>query len=238
MNPADFYDDILSSQIESGINDRIYRLYKKVIDIGIKKDDKLLEIGCGIGALTYLLAKHTKKGEIEAFDPSSKSIAFAKEKVRHPHVHFYTGEIASYSPKHADAFDTILLFDVLEHIPLEEHLAVFTKIESLLKIHGLLLINLPNPHYILFDKVHQPEVLQELDQPVFLQDLLPKLKLAKLDLFFFETHSVWVKDDYHFLIVRKQQEFREQLLSVERSFIQKLQVRFNRSIRKWKHRFP
>jgi trans-aconitate 2-methyltransferase len=238
MSAANFYDNFLSSQIGSGINDRIYRLYRKVVKIGLKKNEAILEIGCGIGALTFLLASKLKTGVIEAFDPSPKSVVFAREKVRQRNVHFFTGDAASYLPKASASFDKVLLFDVLEHIPEEAHLQVFTKIESLLTAEGLLLINLPNPGYILYDRAHQPDVLQELDQPVFLQDLLPKIIQANLELVQFETHSVWAREDYHFLIVRKKRTFREHLLSDERSFFQKAGVRLQREIRKLRYRFP
>lgn len=238
MSAANFYDEFLSSQIESGINDRIYRLYQKVEKIGLNKNDAILEIGCGIGALTFLLAGKIKTGLIEAFDPSPKSVAFAKEKVRQRNVQFFTGDAAGYLPKASASFDKILLFDVLEHIPEEVHTQVFANIESLLMDEGLLLINLPNPGYILYDRANQPDVLQELDQPIFLQDLLPKIVKANLELVHFETHSVWAREDYHFLIVRKKRSFQEQLLNDERSFFQKAAVRLQREIRKFRYRFP
>ena len=36
MSASAFYDDLLSYQIESGINDRIYSLYKKLLKHGLK----------------------------------------------------------------------------------------------------------------------------------------------------------------------------------------------------------
>lgn len=238
MNAADFYDDFLSAQIKSGINDRIYHLYRRLCKIGLRRDEAILEIGCGIGALTYLLVKNVSKGLIEAFDPSPKSIQFAKEKIRRQNVQFYTGDILTYRPHTTSSFDKILLFDVLEHIREEDHLQVLHKVESLLKKDGLLLINLPNPAYILYDKAHQPEVLQEVDQPVFMEKLLPKLTEANFELLLFESYSVWVKMDYHFLMLRKQRAFREEFLSDERSLLQKSLVRLKHHYRKFRHRFP
>ena len=57
MSAANFYDEFLASQIRSGINDRIYHLYKKVLRLGLKTDENILEIGCGIGTLTFLLSR-------------------------------------------------------------------------------------------------------------------------------------------------------------------------------------
>lgn len=238
MSADKFYDDFLSVQIESGINDRIHALYKKVLNIGLKNNEQLLEVGCGIGALTFLLARKVKSGVIEAFDPSPKSIAFAEQNVARPNVHFSTGDVLTYAPTAANRFDKVLLFDVLEHIPESNHSAVFRKLESFLKEDGLVLINIPNPSYILYDQQHHPEVLQELDQPVFLEAILPKVMDANLELFYFETHSVWAKDDYQFMILRKKRAFEEILLSVSRSLFQKAVVRLRRTIRNQKYRLP
>src|SRR5215211_321747 len=105
MSAANFYDDFLASQIKSGINDRIYTLYRKVLGLGLKTDDSVLEAGCGIGTLTFLLSRKVRRGVIEAFDPSPKSIAFATQKIRQANVHFAVGDALSYRPQHASSFD-------------------------------------------------------------------------------------------------------------------------------------
>lgn len=238
MDEANFYDDFVSVQIESGINDRIHTLYKKLSKLGIKSNERLLEVGCGIGALTFLLARKVKRGTIESFDPSAKSIAFASECTKAGNVHFFTGDVLTYVPASARQFDKILLFDVLEHIPEADHAAVFRKLENFLEDNGFLLINIPNPEYILYDQKHQPELLQEIDQAIYLQTLLPKIIDAKLELFYFETHSVWSIDDYQFMVLRKQKPFEEIFLRNRRNLAAKALLRLRRMFRNWRYRFP
>ena len=79
MGPSEFYDNFITYQIKTGINDRIFGLYKRVCSLSISNNDRILEIGCGIGSLTYLLSQKVKKGKIEAIDISPKSIEFAKK---------------------------------------------------------------------------------------------------------------------------------------------------------------
>ena len=237
MSAANFYDDYLSYHIKSGINDRIYRLYKKLRRAGLRSNETILEIGCGIGALTYLLAKKIKKGRIEAFDPSPKSVAYAKQHIKQANVNFSVEEALNFSPAHAP-YDKILLFDVLEHIPEEQHAQVFKKIANWLKDDGKMFINLPNPEYILYDQKYNPATLQELDQPVFLHKLLPVFEANQLALILFQAHSVWVKHDYHFFILQKKKEFTEQFLSKERNVVQKILIRLQRFYRQLRYPFP
>lgn len=127
----------------------------------------------------------------------------------------------------------------MEHIPQEHHDAVFEKICSWIKDEGLLFINIPNPEYILYDQLYQPQNLQEIDQPVFLHNLLPKIVNAGLELirFKFNVHSVWVKEDYHFLLARKKKVFQEKFLHSEQNLFTKGVLWIQRRIRKMKDPF-
>lgn len=233
---SSFYDNIINYQIESGINDRIYGLYKRTKKIGIK-NKKILEIGCGIGALTYLLSKKISKGKVEAFDPSERSIKYAQEHVRKSNIFFKASDILNFTPQFVP-YNLILLFDVLEHIPEADYFEIFSRIKNWMNDETLLLINLPNPEYILFDQKYHPEQLQEIDQPVFIKQLIPIFNSLSFEIKHLEIYSVWVKEDYQFLIIQKQKEFTEVLLSTLQSFPEKT-IRWLQ--RKWirlAHPFP
>jgi hypothetical protein len=59
-----------------------------------------------------------------------------------------------------------------------------------------------------------------------------------MDMVYLETYSVWAKDDYQFLIVKKRTDFVERLLSSERLLFEKLTVRLGRLTRKLKYPYP
>ncbi|MBI3137627.1 MAG: class I SAM-dependent methyltransferase [Sphingobacteriales bacterium] len=237
MSSAAFYDNFIKEQAVSGINDRIYGLYRRLLNEGLHNRSSVLEIGCGIGALTYLLAGKIKKGNIEATDLSPASVAFAQKYLDQSNLVFYAGDILALNPR-AASFDYILLFDVLEHIPLEKHPVLFQRISQWMNEDSQLLINLPNPGYILYDQQHNPAALQELDQPVFTEILLPRLAAAGLELRCFETWSVWAENDYQFLLLRKKTAFTEQLLAEKRNLLQKIKLRLFREWRKIRYPYP
>ncbi|MBI5371165.1 MAG: class I SAM-dependent methyltransferase [Sphingobacteriales bacterium] len=237
MSSAAFYDNFIQEQARSGINDRIAGLYQKLCRQGLHTGSSVLEIGCGIGALTYLLAGKIKKGNIEATDLSPASVAFAQKHLDQSNLVFYAGDILELNPR-AASFDYILLFDVLEHIPLEKHPALFQRISGWMGEDSMLLINLPNPGYILYDQQHNPAALQELDQPVFTEILVPRLAAAGLELHYFETWTVWAENDYQFLLLRKKTAFTEQLLSGKRTLLHKIRVRLGREWRKIRYPYP
>lgn len=237
MNSARFYDQYLKQQIESGINDRIAALYERTLKAGLVSGSTVLEIGCGIGTLTYLLSRTVSTGRIEATDISPLSVQYAEANIKKSNIQFFCGDILESSPQQPP-FDFILLFDVLEHIPLGRHAQLFGRISGWMHEHSLLLINIPNPGYILYDQLHNPSALQELDQPLYLTQLAAVIEQAGLELLHFETWSAWVKEDYQFMIVRKRKAFTEQVLSKERNLLQKGRKWMGRKWRKMKYRYP
>ena len=237
MSQATFYDNFIAYQAESGINDRIHGLYRRVCRHGLTDNSSILEIGCGIGAMTFLLLRKATKGIIEATDISPKSIEFAKKNLRAPNLKLSTADILTFEPQ-SKIFDRVLLFDVLEHIPLEKHSFIFQRISQWMTDESLLLINIPNPAYILYDQRHSPQTLQETDQPVFIPGLSAALESASFDIIFLETYSVWVKEDYQFMVVRKRKEFREQLLINNRNLFEKGITWLSRKWRKLRYPYP
>jgi trans-aconitate 2-methyltransferase len=237
MSSAEYYDEFISYQIKSGINDRIFQLYKRLCKLGLNSSTNVLEIGCGIGSLTFLLSRKIKKGRIEAVDISKKSINYAKSNLNRSNLSFTAGDIFEFETDFSP-FDFILLFDVIEHIPEQDHIGLFQKISKWMNDQTKLLINIPNPEYLLFDRKNNPNSLQEIDQPIFIDPLANAIGQADLHIEYFETYSVWVKNDYQFLVIKKKSPFVERFLHRERNGYQRLKNRLSRDFRRLIYAYP
>lgn len=237
MDSVEFYDDFISYQIQSGINDRIYTLYKRLCKYGFKKGEHILEIGCGIGCLSYLVARKAKNCVYEATDISPKSIEFAKAQPALSDILFQAADIVEYQTKKAP-FDKILLFDVLEHIPEEKHNLLFDKISSWMHEGSVLFINLPNPYYIDYCRQNEPESLQVIDQSIWLEKLAGNLTSSMLEINYLETYSIWVENDYQFMVVKKKKPFTKRLLNEQRTLFQKIKGKLQQQIRKYVFKYP
>ena len=231
----EYYDAYVPRQQESGINDRIYGLYKRLLKSGLNKNSNVLELGCGIGAMTYLLSRMVKIGIVEAVDISGESINFARQRIKQPNIGLIAGNILNYVPKNG-RFDFITLFDIIEHVPIEDHPALFKSVSGFANEETMILINIPNPAYIEYEIKHRPDLLQVVDQPLPLGSILNNLIANGLDLVFFESYSVWVEQDYQFFIARKAKAFNEIKLSTNRNFFSKAMKKLEREL--IKIRFP
>ena len=234
---TEFYDNYIEAQKSSGVNERIFGLYTRIKKCGLNTHSNVLELGCGIGVFTFLLSRIIKKGSIEAVDISNKSIAFCKQKIKNSNIQFVAGDIVNYSPVFGKP-DFITLLDVIEHIPVEKHPGLFNNLSALCMDDTKLIINIPNPSYIEYDIKNHPDNLQLIDQPLPLNFILDNLIKNNLELIYFETYSVWVENDYQFLVATRKKEFKEILLSNKRNFFQKVKMKLKRILIRIRYKYP
>lgn len=99
-----------------------------------KKPLKLLDIGCGYGMFLSTVAHDF---ECYGIDPSRYSVREAQLRV--PSAHIVQATLQSY--RSSLRFDVITAFDVLEHLPDEDH--AMKKIHSLLTFGGVFVCVVP-----------------------------------------------------------------------------------------------
>ena len=216
----EFYDKFAEEQQNIGVNDRIWGLYARTKALGLNSGSSVLELGCGIGTMSFLISKTVKKGRVEAVDISPRSIAFAKQRIKGKNMNFFAADIVSYSPsiKHPDF---ITLFDIIEHIPVEKHSGLFRNISQFAGPNTKILINIPSPQNIEFDKKNAPQKLQVIDQPLPLRGIVNDLSDSGLQLISFENYSIWSHHDYQFFHVQKERSPERILLSEKRTLFEK-----------------
>lgn len=225
-NVKDFYNDFVNYQTKSGINERIYTLYKKMQSLNLVSSSNVLELGCGIGVMTKLLSNTVKEGYIEAVDLSDKSIELAKLKLKKKNISFFVGDVVNYVPKKMN-YDFITLFDVIEHIPIEKHFDLFKNLAKLSDDNTKIVINIPNPEYLDYVTKNNPSSLQIIDQPIPLSMIVENTESNGLRIKNFDTYSIWVENDYQFMVIQKKKDFEEVIINDKRSLLQKIKYKLH-----------
>jgi SAM-dependent methyltransferase len=163
----------------------------------------VLEIGCGVGTLTQLLAAALDGGgSVFAIDLSPRSIEAARARLAaFANVRLTVGD-ALETPIEGP-FDVVVLPDVIEHIPLERHRALFERVAGWLAPSGFALLNYPSPHYLEWCREHTPDLLQVIDQAIEADVLLANAYPHGLYLDFLKTYSIWIREgDYVTAVLR------------------------------------
>ncbi|MBF8457909.1 class I SAM-dependent methyltransferase [Kaistella sp. G5-32] len=233
---SDFYDEFVQRQLKIGANERLISLYKRLLNLGLKEDSKVLELGCGVGIFTKLLGKKISTGILEAVDLSEKSVAVAKEELKgKKNILLDVADVVKYQPKNSD-FDFITLMDVIEHIPLDQHEELFGNLAKICTDKTQIAINIPNPQYIGYARIHHPESLQVIDQEVHLFPLMQHLEKHSLELTYFEKYGIWEEEDYHFMVIRKKRNFVLKHLSDHRNISEKISKKVSDKIDEIKYK--
>jgi len=80
----------------------------------IGKSDRVLDIGCGIGAVAYDVAT-VSGAQVVGIDFNENSIKTARERYQHPQLEFRVGDALKVLPE--EKFSVVILSNVLEHLP-------------------------------------------------------------------------------------------------------------------------
>jgi len=79
----------------------------------INQDDRVIDIGCGIGAVAYDVAQTAVK--VVGVDFNAENIKKARERYQSPNLEFRVGDALETLPD--EEFSAVILSNVLEHLP-------------------------------------------------------------------------------------------------------------------------
>jgi trans-aconitate 2-methyltransferase len=198
-----FYNTYKEQQKRIGVNIRHRTILKNLKTAGLKPDSKVLEVGCGIGTVSGLIIKKIPGGKFVGVDISAESISMASQiHQSSSNAEFLVSDMSDFS--HSLKFDFIVLPDVLEHIPVEQHHNLFRVLASVSTENAVALINIPEPNCLNWCRVKHPEKLQIIDQSLSMQDLLNNSYPHGWKLFSMNSYSLqYTKPDYTSIVLKK-----------------------------------
>lgn len=118
---------------------KLEHLHRYALALELVKNKVVLDIGCGDGYGSNLIAEHAN--EVFAMDIDKITINHAKASYKKVNLKFVEGDIRSI--KFPDrTFDVVVCFETLEHV--EEHFIVLSEFKRILKPNGLLIMSTPD----------------------------------------------------------------------------------------------
>ena len=199
---ADYYNTYSKKQVNTGLNIRHYHLFTKIIKAGLKKNHKILEIGCGIGTLTKLIHRYITNGYIVGADISSENIRLITERFKNSKkCKFIVTDMSDFS--HNEKFDFIILPDVLEHIPIEQHKNLFNILSTHIHENSKIVINIPHPNAIDFLRKNDSLKLQIVDQSLQTDWLVKLAHEYNFELIEYKAYSLTKNESEYVYILLK-----------------------------------
>uniref|UniRef100_UPI004048A1A6 class I SAM-dependent methyltransferase n=1 Tax=Algoriphagus sp. TaxID=1872435 RepID=UPI004048A1A6 len=218
-----FYDQFAEKQEKTGINSRHLSILDKAKQAGLASNHRVLEVGCGIGTVSHLLATQVPQGKVFAVDISPESIEKARVLwKKQGNLKFDVSDMSDFNLP-GETFDFFVFPDVLEHIPVAQHARLFENIQHHAHADSVVLIHIPAPRYLEWMIGNQPEKLQVIDQPLDTGVLVQTLGAAGFYLEKMETYALFFEEkDYQYFVFRTKKPVQQ---STEKSKWQVLKER-------------
>lgn len=102
---------------------------------------RVLDVGCGHGLLSALLAWEEPRREVTGIDPDPRKIGWASASVgRSARVHFEVATAEALAEREPSSYDTVTIADVLYLVPDDAQRSLLEACHRLLRPGGLLLV--------------------------------------------------------------------------------------------------
>jgi len=222
----DYYNEHVKGKIHDYLygNIRVKKAFKMLSRYLPKKMNHVLEIGCGIGYITYKLAKKFPKTAFVGLDISPKSIEIAQLLFRKKNLFYLAGEL---QPElFIQTFDIIFFLDVYEHISKTDRLPFLASLNKFLSERGIIVMSFPTPCYQKYLKNFNSQALQPIDESITLADLYQFALSTNTEIVYYKQIKAWRQGDYaHAVFARPSSEW---TYHVKNSFFKKLTIRLIR----------
>jgi SAM-dependent methyltransferase len=154
---------------------------------------RILEMGCGIGATSWRMARAWPQAEVIGIDLSRASIEVANTCFKLPNLSYQVGVLRECE---LEEFDLILLMDVYEHIVPSDRPHLHASLKKLLSEESRLILMSPTPTHQDFLRSHLPEGLQPVDEDVDLKQIMALGEDVGARVLFYREVGVWHYGDY------------------------------------------
>ncbi len=207
---AKYYDNFKHHQKKLGINIRHRTIFANLKKAGLQTNSRVLEIGCGIGTVSNLICSYITGGKFTGVDISKESIEHARMfNGSFKNAEFIVSDMSDFN--RTDKYDFVVFPDVLEHIPVDAHAALFATIAKHSTENTIILINIPEPYTLDWTRRNHPDRLQIIDQSLSMRDLCNNVYPAGFYLYSITPYGLQYEHEEYLSIVLKRDWKREKV---------------------------
>lgn len=199
-----YYDAHVKAKLVDFVegNRRVSLAWKTVREWAVPNPRRILEIGCGIGNISWRMARHWPHAEVIGLDMSPRSIEIAKRLFDSRNLRFVKGTATSDIIK--GSCDMIVLMDVYEHIAISHRARLNMLMGAILSEEARIILSFPTPAHIDWLKRNRPEEIQPIDEDIGIDTILSLADDTNCQVLLYKQVDVWREGDYaHAALARR-----------------------------------
>ncbi len=200
-----YYDQEVVGKIRDFVkgNLRVEKAWNTIENWAPESPKRILEVGCGIGSISWRMSYLWEKSEVVGIDISPKSIEVAKTLFGDSKVSFSRIENGLTVDSLSGKFDLIIFMDVYEHIPPESRFSVHKALNKLSSDDGRIIITVPTPRFQNWLKNYDPEKIQPVDEDISLETMQKLAQDTEKEILLYQDINVWREGDYAHVVLGK-----------------------------------
>lgn len=197
----DYYDERVAGKLRdfTDPNPRIEAAVQLIAEWAPRPPRRVLEIGCGVGATSWRMARAWPDTEVIGSDISAQSIAVAQSCFKRPNLSYRVGPLAeSVAP---GAFDLIVMMDVYEHIAPPDRTSLHRAISGFLSPDSRLILTVPTPALQNWGRITFPAELQPVDEDIGPAEIATLAAETGTRQLYYREVGIWRYGDYFHLVL-------------------------------------
>jgi SAM-dependent methyltransferase len=198
-----YYDARVEAKLRdfTHFNPRIEAAIETIAEWAPANPRRVLEIGCGIGATSWRMARAWPRAEVIGYDISPVSIDVARRCFKLPNLSYHIAQNEQGAPE--GTFDLIVMMDVYEHVHRQDRTKLHGAIRSMLTDESRCVFSIPTPLLQQTMRISSPEDLQPVDEEIAIEDVVRLAEETDTHVLYFRELGIWQYGDYaHFVLGR------------------------------------
>lgn len=204
-----YYDSQILGKLRGFVegNDRVECAWGTIEEWAGSGPKRILEVGCGIGDISWRMSRRWAGSEVVGLDVSPRSLQIARSLFASERLSFCEGPLVS--GRLAGQFDLIVLMDVYEHIPVEDRADLHKALKELQRENARIVLAFPTPRHLAWLKIHQPDRIQPVDEDITVQTMVTLAEETGTEVLCYKEVGVWHEGDYAHAVLGRQIGWRD-----------------------------
>lgn len=197
-----YYDDHLKARLQGFVdgNLRVERAWKTVDRWG-GHPERILEVGCGIGDISWRMNRRWPSSTGVGLDISPASLETGRKLFGSHRLSFVEGPLTKGLL--TGRFDLVVMMDVYEHIARADRPTLHEALADLLSDEGRLVLAFPTPRFLAWLRENRPHEIQPVDEDVNVDTMRTLAADTGTTVLFYEEIDVWHQGDYAHAVLGK-----------------------------------